>query len=222
MLSDLSILALALAVSLDGFGAGIAYGLRKIRIPAKSIVIIAACSGAVIYLSMGLGKWLGGFLDPDRARIIGALILIGIGLWAIYNVTRDRAGTKSQSSHDHSVSHAPLPREIFTFEIRKMGLVIQILKTPAVADVDRSGSISSSEAVLLGLALSLDAFGAGIGAAFVGMSPLFTAVLTAVMCFLFIRGGYRIGVRCADQTWVEKLSFVPGLILILFGLIKFF
>ena len=35
---------LALAVSLDSFSVGFTYGLRKMRIPFKSIMIIACCS----------------------------------------------------------------------------------------------------------------------------------------------------------------------------------
>ena len=53
-----SLLALALAVSLDGFGVGVTYGLRGIRIPLASIAIIAVCSGAVIWLSMLAGGFL--------------------------------------------------------------------------------------------------------------------------------------------------------------------
>ena len=50
-----SMLALALAVSLDGFSAGVLYGARKIRIPAVSVIIVSICSALVLYASMGAG-----------------------------------------------------------------------------------------------------------------------------------------------------------------------
>lgn len=46
MLSPLfSLLLLAFALSLDGFGVGITYGLRKMKIPLLSVLIISLCSG---------------------------------------------------------------------------------------------------------------------------------------------------------------------------------
>ena len=50
--------------------------------------------------------------------------------------------------------------------------MIQILRKPTVADFDKSGTISAGEALLLGIALSVDSFGAGIGASLLGMHPL--------------------------------------------------
>ncbi|WP_025852591.1 manganese efflux pump, partial [Paenibacillus ehimensis] len=80
MLSVASLLLLAFAVSLDGFGVGVTYGLRKIRIPLPSIAIIAAWSGVIIFASMQIGVWMSRFVDPVVAKDIGAVILMGIGL----------------------------------------------------------------------------------------------------------------------------------------------
>ena len=62
---------------------------------------------------------------------------------------------------------------IFNFEIKSLGVVISILQKPTDVDFDKSGTINGVEALVLGIALSLDAFGAGIGAAMIGISPLF-------------------------------------------------
>ncbi len=210
MFQILSMLALALAVSIDGFGVGVTYGLRKIQIPLKSIVIIVLCSALVIFLTMNIGHWLTRFVNPDVAGWIGALILIAIGCWAIYNMFRN-----------HRVASEEVePLKEFVFEIKTLGLVIHILRKPTVADVDRSGTISSAEATLLGLALSMDAFGAGIAAGFMGMSVWITPLVIGAMNLLFILMGYRIGFKFADNKWMKRLSVIPGLILILFGIIK--
>lgn len=74
-----------------------------------------------------------------------------------------------------------------------------------MADMDNSGSISSAEAFLLGTALSLDAFGAGIGAAMMGFPPVPTAFLIALMSALFLRLGMWIGFSCA-----KNLKIVSG------------
>lgn len=90
MLHFLSLLALAFAVSLDGFGVGISYGLRKIKIPIPSILIITSCSALVIVLAMRLGQWLSTFVDLEIANQIGAWMLIGVGCWAIFNLYQNK------------------------------------------------------------------------------------------------------------------------------------
>lgn len=218
MLHFLSLFALAFAVSLDGFGVGISYGLRKIKIPIPSILIITSCSAFVIVLAMRLGQWLSTFLDLEIANQIGAWLLIGVGCWAIFNLYQNKEtqqhpiGSMSVEDQDQG------PKQILNVEIKVLGLVIHILKKPTAADMDKSGVISSGEAALLGTALSFDAFGAGIGAAFMGFSPWVTGLLVSLFCTIFIYLGLRLGFKYSSIGWIKRLSFVPGVILILFGI----
>ena len=62
--------------------------------------------------------------------------------------------------------------KVYRFEIRAFGFVVQILKTPTLADFDRSGRITGMEAFVLGVALSLDSLGAGIGIGVLGFIHL--------------------------------------------------
>jgi putative Mn2+ efflux pump MntP len=233
----LSLLFLAFAVSLDGFGVGVMYGLRKIRIPLHGLLIISLCSGIIIYLSMQAGQWLLRFMSPAGARSIGAFILLGIGVWAIYQIiTRkdepyefDEHSAKPAVTQASQATQPPVavitdaalaPKKMLRIEIKRLGLVIQILKTPSVADWDHSGNISMSEATLLGIALSLDAFGAGIGAALIGFAPLATAATIAAASGSFIGAGLAVGYRFANLSWIRRLSILPGCILILMGILK--
>ncbi len=220
MLPLLSLLLLALAVSLDGFGVGVMYGIRKIRIPAVSILIIAICSALVIWCSMQVGIVLLFVLSPAAAKLIGAIILIAIGVWAIWQMASQRSdeGTGPQVV-DGDPKHESV-KTVLHVEIRQLGIVIDILRTPMKADIDRSGTISAAEAALLGLALSLDALGAGFGAALLGFSPLWTALLIGLSCGVFIAVGLHAGFRLAGSAWVQKLSAAPGLILIMMGVAK--
>lgn len=217
MLPVLAIGILALAVSLDSFGVGVLYGIRKIRIPFISILIISFCSGIVIYASMNIGVLLLQVLSPSAAHMIGALILIGIGIWAIIQM-------KMQKKDEPSKEIPQLTKEkrVLHLELKKLGLVIDILKTPSKADVDRSGNISAVEATFLGIALSLDAFGAGIGAALIGFSPLFTSITIAVACGLFITLGLKTGYLFSGMRWIRSVSILPGCILIVMGIFKLF
>jgi putative Mn2+ efflux pump MntP len=231
-----SLLVLAFAVSLDGFGVGVTYGLRRIRIPLLSVLIIACCSGLIIYLSMQVGGLLTTFLSEFVARLIGACVLMLIGVWALLQLRRGKqqdnemnvtAGTAVQESaaaagagaktHAGEIASAAL---VVMVELKRLGLVIQILRTPQSADVDKSGTISASEAIMLGVALSLDAFGAGLGAALIGLPSLLTALTIAAASALFLVGGIRFGFRFSAWKGMQTLALLPGILLIMIGIMK--
>ncbi len=252
----ISLLALALALSLDGFGVGITYGLRRTKIPLLSIVVISICSGLVIALSMQVGVLLSHVVSPDVASIVGAVILIGIGAWSLLQLIRKRgkeqletdngvgegtgagAGTIRSSTQaspeaqskgrnqvlalelEPSASGGSLERMVFTLELRKLGVVIQILRSPSKADMDNSGSISVQEAMWLGIALSLDAFGAGLGAALLGFPTLWTALVIALFSGAFLSLGMKVGLRFAALRWMRRLSVLPALLLMFMGIMK--
>jgi putative sporulation protein YtaF len=210
LLKFVSLLLLAFAVSLDSFGVGLTYGIRKIRIPIRSIVIITLCSAIMIVTSMQLGLGLVAVLPESVIHMLGPLILICVGCWTLWQILRN--DDKEEKSNDDVT--------VFKFEIRVLGLVVQILKKPTAADVDRSGIISPIEAMFLGLALSLDAFGAGLGAAMVGFSPWVTALLIAIMSGLFLAVGLRFGRWAAHLKWIRTVLYLPGCLLIIIGLVK--
>jgi putative Mn2+ efflux pump MntP len=240
MASWASLILLSIAVSLDGFGAGVSYGVRKIRIPPLSIGIISICSGTVIFLAMMAGTLLAQFIPPKAASASGALILMAVGFWALFQLLRSgeqegsalSSGVKAQANSgdtaawqteaDSASAPNPLParKELWTLEIRQWGIMIQILRTPSAADLDRSGTIAGREAVFLGAALSLDAFGAGIGAAMAGFPPLTTALFIAGASGLFLHLGTRFGLKMSGWSWVRQLAVLPGIILILMGIYK--
>jgi putative sporulation protein YtaF len=226
MLPVVSLLILALAVSLDGFSVGVMYGLRKIRLPLLSIVIISCCSGLIIYMSMQIGVLISRFINPVFATAIGGMILIGIGMWAVYQVMTQKKDSFEQGEAELALNANLLDasthtaKEILYIELKRWGLVIQILRRPSIADMDRSGYISSYEALLLGVALSLDAFGAGIGAALIGFTPWLTSAVIALASGAFLASGLHIGFKFSELSWIRRLSVFPGFVLIVMGILK--
>ncbi|MCH1627295.1 sporulation membrane protein YtaF [Ferdinandcohnia quinoae] len=211
MSQHVSLILLAFAVSLDGFSVGFTYGMRKIKIPFISIITIACCSALVLMISMGLGQSIASFLSPLIAEKIGGVVLVLIGAWVLYQFFRTTAQTTEVNEE----------KLLVKVEIKSLGLVINILKKPMVADFDKSGTITGLEAFMLGLALSLDAFGAGIGAALLGLSPWIMAVIVAIMSSLFLFIGMKSGTFFSKIKWVQKFSFLPGILLIVIGIWKF-
>ncbi|MFD2117933.1 MntP/YtaF family protein [Paenibacillus yanchengensis] len=226
----MSLAALAFAVSLDGFAVGVAYGLRKIKIPFFSIVIIACCSGLIIWLSMQAGTILTLVLSPQIAKWIGAFILIAMGSWSLLQHIRHRmvsaakekqvpVGKVQAEAIDQQVKSAN-SKQVLTLEMKRLGLVIQILRTPQAADVDRSGNISAKEAIMLGTALSLDALGAGIGAAMLGLPSLVTAFTIAICSALLLFGGLQAGLHMVGRRQLKWIAILPGILLVVIGIVR--
>ena len=241
MLSPLlSLLLLAFALSLDSFGVGVTYGLRKMKIPLLSILIISLCSGVVICVSMQVGVLLAKVVSPNVASEVGAVILVIMGCWSLVQMLLQKEKERD-NGHQSSVevetdivgvssvveqssvlekTEEPSKSAVFSLELRRLGIVVQILRTPSSADMDASGSISSMEALVLGVALSLDAFGAGLGAALLGFNPIWTSLTIALFSGTFLMMGMNTGLRFAGNYWMKHAAALPALLLIAMGILK--
>ncbi|MCH7322937.1 sporulation membrane protein YtaF [Solibacillus sp. MA9] len=206
----LSILLLGFALSLDSLTVGLTYGMRKVSIPFKSIFIISSTTFLVLLVAMGMGTIIEHFISYETEQRLGGIILIGIGIWVLYQFfTSKKTKTEDQSGS-----------KVITFELKTFAIIIKILKKPVEADLDRSGNISSKEALFLGLALSLDSFGAGVSAALIDLPPILFSIIVTVSCTIFILAGISIGKLLSNVTWMKNLAVLPGIVLILLGIFK--
>lgn len=207
----LSAILFALAVSVDGFGVGLAYGMTNIRISILPILVICATSAVAITLSMYFGTIVASLFSPEVATRFGALILMAIGIWIILQTL-----SKWKKLNTVDSNTAPNPC-LIRFKIPGIGIVIQILKEPKKADFDRSGNISSKEALFLGFALAMDALGAGFGAAVAGYQMILIPIFVAVFKFILLNTGLWFGGRSYFRSLGLAGSLLPGIILMLMG-----
>jgi putative sporulation protein YtaF len=210
MVQLFSLLLLAFALSLDSFSVGFTYGLRKMVLPLKSVLIIATCSAVSLIIAVSIGHGLEKILSPSITASLGGIILIALGAWVLYQFFRPEK-EKELLIHE---------KTIVNFEIRSLGIAINILKKPMSADFDHSGTITGIEAFMLGFALSIDAFGAGIGAAMLGFSPYYLAFSVAIMSSLFVLLGIKSGTYFHRFERIQKFTFLPGILLIIIGIWK--
>lgn len=151
----------ALALSFDGFGVGLSYGIRRIRIPFLSMLIIAFCTVFSMGSAVIFGDTLMSLLSFIPAKWLAAGILLGLGgfqlLRAMIHAIKGEANQKAVP-----VGSIALREPIVKLEFKLLGVIIQVLKAPEHADLDGSGVISPNESILLGIALSLDAFASGL------------------------------------------------------------
>lgn len=133
-------LLFAMAVSADGFAAGVAYGTKRITIPVLPLLVIAVSSTAAVTISMVCGTGLAVLLNPRWASYLGALLLIAMGGYFLLGACRETI---------HSLEIDP-QEPLVTFNIKTLGIIVHILKEPSTADFDSSGEISVREAFFSG------------------------------------------------------------------------
>lgn len=208
----LAVLFFALAVSMDGFLAGLAYGVKRIKIPLASLLLIAFASALAVSVSMICGKGLAVMLPPALTGKIGAFFIFLIAVYFLMQSCRSRLEVMEGDEQEPLVA----------FSIKPLGIIIQILREPSSADFDCSGEISLSEAFFLGFALAVDALGAGLGMAMAGYDIFYTAIMVAVLKLILVSGGMTLGKCAAQKIWQTWLAWLPGIILLVIAAREFF
>ena len=201
-------LLFSLAVSADGFMVGLAYGIKKIKIPLLSLIVISLASASAVTVSMICGKGLSLLLSPELASMAGAIMIIVIGIFFFMQFCREKI------SHIACAEDDPL----LSLNIKPLGIIVHILKEPSSADFDCSGEISLREAFFLGIALAMDAFGAGIGVAMAGFHILFTAICVGMLKFILVNSGLMLGRVINGQRLKSYSALATGCILVLIGI----
>jgi len=220
------IVLLVLSISMDSFGIGIVYGLRKIKLPFLSNLLIASLTGTSTFLAMKTGTYFFTLLPPLWANYVISAALIAVGIWTMLQ-SWAKPGEEISDREEETIlneenNNDEVFKAFFTLRIKSLGLLIQILKEPTSVDRDYSGTIDLKEACLLGAALSLNNLAGGVAGGMAGLKPEFTALFSALISILFFWSGNWLGLSYFSRWTGEKAAYIAGLMLIIIGLIKFF
>ncbi|MBP2643643.1 MAG: sporulation protein YtaF [Firmicutes bacterium] len=199
-------LVFALAANLDNLGVGIAYGINKIKIPPLANLTIAVISFSAAWLSATVGQAMSLYcLNPEFANLLGAILLCIVGLWVIFQpiITACKMNR---------------PMEKLASSPRRYVGPTEILRCPENADMDNSRDVSYWEAVLLGLALSINALAGGFDAGTIGISALFEAALIGLVSLLTISAGCFFGKKYASDQLGKYATVVSGSLLIMISM----
>ncbi|MCL2404694.1 MAG: sporulation membrane protein YtaF [Defluviitaleaceae bacterium] len=194
--------ALAFSVSLDAFAASFAYGCNKIKIPILSAMIINLICTASIGLSFLFGSALSQHLPGWVAVGLSFSILLIIGITKLLDSI-----TKS-IIRKHSDINKEIKLSLFNFK-----LILRLYADPEVADVDASLCISSKEAVVLAVSLSLDGFAVGFGAALFGFNIWAIILFSLLANGLALWLGSLLGNKAAKNLRFN-ISWLAGVILV--------
>src|SRR5699024_6599125 len=149
--------------------------------------------------SMNIGSFIGQFIPPIYATYAGGIILVCLGLFLLSSLVWTKIKMNNNSKHSYS----------------------SFIKNPAIVDADNSGTLSVTEAFILGIALALDAFGAGFAAAILGFSVFSTSFLIVIASCLFVYSGFKFGHILSLIKWINEFIFLPPILLIIIGTLSF-
>ncbi|MDK2934680.1 MAG: hypothetical protein PWP27_2490 [Clostridiales bacterium] len=207
MNSVLSVVIVAVAVSLDGFWGGFAFGLRKIKISFLSLLMISSWSVICSMVAMLIGVNLKSYISLEVAKYIGAVLLLLLGLFTL----KEGYNQKNESTTQEKNS--------IKFDITVQNLV-KVLCNPLLADIDKENDIKPAEGIILGLAVAMDASIAAFTLSLFGLNPYLTPFLFGITHFILIGAGNIIARYNIINHLGEKLSLLPGFILVVMALLR--
>jgi putative sporulation protein YtaF len=215
-LDPISLVLLALALSLDSFTVGLLYGARGIRLSWSAMLVVSLATGVLLAAAMGGGRLAAAALPPHVAQRLGALLLTGVGCWVSYQTWR---GGRTEPAPRTERQFPGPQRRVLNLRLGSVRLVVEILREPGAADVDHSGHINFLEAWFLGVALALDSVAAGLGAAMAGFSPYGLPLAAACGSLVLMFAGSR-GARLLPFRLEGRWAMLHGLVLVGLGLYR--
>jgi putative sporulation protein YtaF len=199
-----SLILIAVAVSLDGFWGGFAFGLRKIKIPFGSLIIISSWSVLCTMIAMLIGHYLRNVIPIEMVKYIGAVLLSLLALYTLkqgYEHRKENRGTTKPKINLHDLT--------------------KILQNPLLADYDNQDDIKPMEGTMLGLAVAMDASIAAFTIALLGINPFTTPLLFGAAHLMMIGAGNILARTNIVGNLGEKFVLLPGFILLILAVLRF-
>ena len=196
----LYVIFIAFINNIDNISVRIAYSVRGVRITSAKNLWIAVITFGISTCAAFSGTVLANVLSKQIASILSMLILSAIGIWFIMEpLIADK--NKQANGHQH--------------EQRKS--IWHVLANPEHADMDNSKDIDFKEATLLGVALSLNNIGGGLGAGMIGLNALLVGFFSAVISFIALWAGNYITEIVLKGKLGNAATILAGLALIAIG-----
>lgn len=204
----LNTLFIVVAVCLDSLAIGMSYGIKEIKIPKISLLIIDFVCTFFLFISMFLGDIVKSILPGNMPSIISFLILFSLGLYFILECFIKNL-IKKQNGTDKKLE----------IKLSNIKIIIDVVVDCTKADMNNSGDIDIKEAMYLGTALSLDALGIGFGAAMGNIGYIQVLIFAFIFNIFAIVLGLYIGKKLVSKIEID-FSWISGVILIFIALCK--
>lgn len=198
----ISSILFAFSANIDAFIVGMSCGIKKdhISIIGNIVISLITLTGTVFSITAGLTVL--PLLPHWAEQVCGSSILILLGLYYIIKYF------------------------VFLIKSRKTSTAPQIPpKSDSSAESnekEKSRNLSCKDTVMLGIALSVNNMGMGIGASITGMSLLPTSLFTFLFSVLLLFAGNHVGESRIFQAVKQYSDPLSGFILIALGIYELF
>lgn len=190
----ITILLLALTLSLDSFFTSISYGINNIKISKTINFIISSIGTILLGITLFFTNFLSGFLSNSFCIFSSFIILFSLGCYRIFE------------------------QSIKNFLKNRNNRFFKVYIDETTADFDQSHELSIKESIILGIVLSLDSIGSGIGIGLSPEQPIILLFFTFLFTILFIRTGCLLGKKIIKK--VPNIGWISGLLLILLSFLR--
>jgi len=111
----ITIILIGIAANLDNLGIGLAYGVKRVRIPIVSNAVIAIISMIVTYVAVTAGSTVVEYISPHTANLLGSLLLCAIGVYTLFSNRLSKNGiAKNPEVFDEDKNYIISIREAMT------------------------------------------------------------------------------------------------------------
>lgn len=197
----MDIVLLVLAVCIDSFIVSMAYGAQSIKIPLKSVMIIAGFGTFFLGVSLYLAKFLQQFFSLQICYYISFTILFIIGIISLFQTQMKYYLKKHKEGK-------------LMFSLKEISFVVDVYIDETKADADHSKVLSAKEAVYLAIALSIDSLATGIAFGMAVQDPREVLLISFLMGVMILAIGQWIGKRISKVLDFD-LSWITGVILLI-------
>ena len=182
----LTILLIAISLSMDALAMGISYGLRGIRTPWYARLILCGVSVFITGSAVAAGSLVTLLITPEAAKLIGIGMLAVLGIVIILQAFLKKKEAES-------------------------------------CDFDHSKHIDALEAVYLGVALSIDSFGAGISTGIAGGGDIGIPLAAGLCQVVFLCAGEFCGKKLKYIKADDRLfTVISGVLLLILAAVRYF
>ncbi len=192
----ISSLLFALSANIDSFIVGMSYGIKKSDISLLKSIIISLVTLIGTIAAILLGTEISRFLPASSTSAVGCTLLIGLGLYYILKALFGFLVKKFRKTEVTSSEHTSEPSE---------------------KEAAQTTLLTMKEGLFLGLALSINNFGMGIGASITGLKLVPTAVISLIVSVIFLYAGNFIGKTKMPRISDQMADVISGLILVGLG-----
>ncbi|WP_046059243.1 manganese efflux pump [Clostridium sp. IBUN22A] len=197
----LSALLYSLSSNLDNLVIGIAYGVKKIKIGITPNLIIATVTSIGTLISMSVGKFISGFLPTSLTNMLGAVIIMLLGLYFL----RQSILKLIPKSYSNSLA---------------LKNVDEIMDYAEKSDSDNSGTLNIKEAFVVSLGLMLNNLGTGLAASITGVNVSITVICTFILSIALLMLGKSIGHNVLGSICGKYAPLISGVLLIILGIFE--